>query len=55
MLRRYPKVIVPEMNLGHLSRMIRAEYLVDARALTKVAGQPFRAAEIEDAIVEAIR
>ncbi len=54
-LRRYPKVIVPEMNLGHLSRMIRAEYLVDARALTKVAGQPFRAAEIEDAIVEAIR
>ena len=54
-LRRYPKVIVPEMNLGHLSRMVRAEYLVDARALTKVAGQPFRAAEIEDAIVEALR
>ena len=54
-LRRYPKVIVPEMNLGHLSRMVRAEYLVDARPLTKVAGQPFRAAEIEDAIVEALR
>ncbi len=54
-LRRYPKVIVPEMNLGHLSRMVRAEYLVDARVLTKVQGQPFRAAEIEDAIVEALK
>ena len=54
-LRRYPKVIVPEMNLGHLSRLVRAEYLVDARSLTKVQGQPFRAAEIEDAIVEALK
>jgi 2-oxoglutarate ferredoxin oxidoreductase subunit alpha len=54
-LRRYPKVIVPEMNLGHLTRLVRAEYLVDARALTKVQGQPFRAAEIEDAIVEALK
>jgi len=54
-LRRYPKVIVPELNLGHLSRLVRAEYLVDARALTKVQGQPFRAAEIEDAIVEALK
>ena len=54
-LRRYPKVLVPEMNLGHLSRLVRAEYLVDARSLTKVQGQPFRAAEIEDAIVEALK
>jgi 2-oxoglutarate ferredoxin oxidoreductase subunit alpha len=54
-LRRYPKVLVPEMNLGHLSRLVRAEYLVDARSLNKVQGQPFRAAEIEDAIVEALK
>ena len=30
-LRRYPKIIVPELNLGQLSRLVRAEYLVDAR------------------------
>jgi 2-oxoglutarate/2-oxoacid ferredoxin oxidoreductase subunit alpha len=51
---RYPKVLVPEMNLGQLSRLVRAEFLVDARSLTKVQGVPFRAAEIESAILELI-
>jgi 2-oxoglutarate ferredoxin oxidoreductase subunit alpha len=51
---RYPKVLVPEMNLGQLSRLVRAEYLVDARSVTKVQGLPFRAAEIEHAIMEMI-
>jgi 2-oxoglutarate ferredoxin oxidoreductase subunit alpha len=51
-LAMYPKVLVPEMNLGQLSRLVRAEYLVDARSLTKVQGLPFRAAEIEAAIEE---
>ncbi len=49
-LAKYPKVLVPEMNLGQLSRLVRAEYLCDARSLTKVQGLPFRAAEIEAAI-----
>jgi 2-oxoglutarate ferredoxin oxidoreductase subunit alpha len=53
-LARYPKVLVPEMNLGQLCRLVRAEYLVDARPLSKVQGLPFRAAEIETAILEAI-
>ena len=53
-LARYPKVLVPEMNLGQLSRLVRAEYLVDARSLTKVQGLPFRASEIEHAIMEMI-
>jgi 2-oxoglutarate/2-oxoacid ferredoxin oxidoreductase subunit alpha len=53
-LARYPKVLVPEMNLGQLSRLLRAEYLVDAESLTKVQGLPFRAAEIEDKILEMI-
>jgi 2-oxoglutarate ferredoxin oxidoreductase subunit alpha len=53
-LRAYPKVLVPEMNLGQLSRLVRAEYLVDARSVTKVQGLPFRAAEIEAAIEEMI-
>ena len=52
--RRYPKVLVPEMNLGQLSKLVRAEFLVDARSLTKVQGLPFSAAEIERAIVEMI-
>ena len=51
-LARYERVLVPEMNLGQLARLIRGEFLVDARSLTKVQGLPFRASEIEDAIRE---
>ena len=51
-LRRYPRVLVPEMNLGQLSRLVRAEYLVDARSVSKVRGLPFTAAELEQAIVD---
>jgi 2-oxoglutarate ferredoxin oxidoreductase subunit alpha len=53
-LAKYPKVLVPEMNLGQLVRLLRAEYLVDAQSLTKVQGLPFRAAEIETKILEMI-
>ena len=49
-LARYPKVVVPEMNLGQLSRLLRAEYLVDARSITKVQGVPFTAGELEAAM-----
>ncbi len=45
-LRRYPKVLVPEMNLGQLSMVLRSTYLVDAVPVSKVAGQPFTAAEL---------
>jgi 2-oxoglutarate ferredoxin oxidoreductase subunit alpha len=45
-LKRYRKVLVPEMNLGQLVRLIRAEYLVDAVVLSKVQGRPFKVAEI---------
>jgi len=50
-LRSYHSVLVPEVNLGQLSRLLRAEYLVDAVSFTKVQGVPFRAAEIEAAIL----
>ena len=50
LLGRYRIVLVPEMNLGQLSRLVRAEFLVDARPLSKVQGVPFRAGEIEAAI-----
>jgi 2-oxoglutarate ferredoxin oxidoreductase subunit alpha len=51
-LRRYERVLVPEMNLGQLVRLIRGDFLVDAVSLTKIQGVPFRAAEIEQAIRE---
>ena len=54
LLRRYPKVLVPEMNMGQLVRLVRAEYLVDARAITKIMGQPFSTAELYHAISGAI-
>ncbi len=54
-LRRYPKVIVPEMNLGQLSKLVRAEYLVDAQVVSKVKGEPFTAGEIYDVIVGALQ
>ena len=53
-LRRYPRVIVPELNMGQLSKLVRAEYLVDAASVTKVMGQPYTAGEIHTAIVDAL-
>jgi len=53
-LARYPKVLVPEMNLGQLCKLVRAEYLVDAQPVAKVMGQPFTAGEIYDIIVGAL-
>jgi 2-oxoglutarate ferredoxin oxidoreductase subunit alpha len=49
-LRRYDKVLVPEMNLGQLVKVIRAEYLVDAVPLTKIQGLPFLTREIVSGI-----
>jgi 2-oxoglutarate ferredoxin oxidoreductase subunit alpha len=45
-LRRYRRVLVPEMNTGQLTRVVRAEYLVDARCISKVQGQAFTGGEI---------
>ena len=50
LLRRYEKVLVPEMNTGQFKTVLRDQYLVDAKPLNKVSGQPFRIAEIEAAI-----
>ena len=49
-LRRYDKILVPEMNLGQLLKLVRAEFLVDAVGYNRVRGLPFKAAELEDAI-----
>jgi len=51
-LERYPKVLVPELNLGQLAHQLRAEFLVDAKTVSKVRGLPFTAAELEQAILD---
>ena len=55
LLKSYDKVIVPEMNTGQLKTVLRDQYLVDARPVNKVSGQPFTIAEIEAAIEEALK
>jgi 2-oxoglutarate ferredoxin oxidoreductase subunit alpha len=53
-VRTYRQVLIPEMNTGQLAKIIRGEFLVDAKSFTKVQGQPIFAEELEDAIVEAM-
>jgi 2-oxoglutarate ferredoxin oxidoreductase subunit alpha len=50
-VRAYDKVLIPEINLGQLRMLIRAQFLVDAAGYNKVRGRPFRAAELADAIM----
>ena len=49
-LSRYDRVLVPEMNLGQLLKLIRAEFLIDAIGYNRVRGVPFRPSELADAI-----
>ena len=50
LLNGFGHVLVPEMNTGQLKTLLRDQFLVDARPLNKVSGQPFTIAEIETAI-----
>ena len=51
-LKRYKKVLVPELNMGQLLWVLRAKYLVDAVGLNKIQGRPFKQAELEQKIEE---
>jgi 2-oxoglutarate/2-oxoacid ferredoxin oxidoreductase subunit alpha len=51
-LARYDLVLIPEMNTGQLRKLVRAEYLVDAKGYNRVSGLPFKAEELEHVIVE---
>jgi 2-oxoglutarate ferredoxin oxidoreductase subunit alpha len=51
-LKRYKKVLVPELNAGQLSLLLRAQFLVDAQGLNKIQGRPFLVSEIEQKIEE---
>jgi 2-oxoglutarate ferredoxin oxidoreductase subunit alpha len=53
-VKRFPKVFVPEINLGQLSKLLRAEFLVDARSYGKLYGVPFQAADLEQQILDMI-
>jgi 2-oxoglutarate ferredoxin oxidoreductase subunit alpha len=55
LLKSFDRVIVPEMNTGQLKTVLRDQYLVDAKPVNKVSGQPFTIAEIEAAIEEALK
>ena len=54
-LHRYDKILIPELNTGQLRKVIRAEFLVDAKGLNKIAGEPFKISEITEKIEEMIK
>ncbi len=54
-LKKYPRVLVPELNLGQMCRIVRANYLIDAKSVSKVAGLPFTSRELENAIEGALQ
>ena len=54
-VRAYPKVLIPELNLGQLALLVRARYLVDARSFTKVQGVPLHLDELEAEIAKVMQ
>ena len=54
-LNSYQQILIPELNTGQLRRVIRSEFLLDVKGLNKVAGEPFKVAEIEEKILEMIK
>jgi len=53
-LRRYRRVLAPELNLGQLSKLLRERYLLDVLSLSKVQGKPFKVSEILDRVIELV-
>jgi 2-oxoglutarate ferredoxin oxidoreductase subunit alpha len=51
-LNNFDKILVPEMNLGQLSRLLRAEFLVDTISFSKLQGRPFLISEIRSKVLE---
>lgn len=50
LLSRYKTVLIPELNLGQLRTLIRAQYMVDAQGFNKIQGKPFTVAELVETI-----
>jgi 2-oxoglutarate ferredoxin oxidoreductase subunit alpha len=53
-LKRYKKVLVPELNMGQLLWLLRAKFLVNAIGLNKIQGRPFKQSELEQKIAELV-
>ena len=51
-LQRFDKVVVPEMNMGQLSKLVRSEFLIDTININQVKGLPFRAGDLEQRLLE---
>jgi 2-oxoglutarate ferredoxin oxidoreductase subunit alpha len=49
-LKRFNKILLPELSDGHLAMLLRAKYLIDIQSLSKIEGQPFKVAELTEAI-----
>jgi 2-oxoglutarate/2-oxoacid ferredoxin oxidoreductase subunit alpha len=54
LLRAYERVLVPEMNMGQLVKLLRAEYLVDCEGFTKVDGLPILTRDMMEQILERV-
>jgi len=52
LLRSYDHILVPEMNMGQLVKLIRAEYLIDAKGLNQVTGKPFKVGKIKQTALD---
>ena len=51
-LRRFDKIVVPEMNMGQLSKLVRSEFLIPTININQVKGLPFRAGDLESRLLE---
>ena len=55
LLANFDHIIIPELNDGQLIKLIRDKYLVDAKGLNKVKGQPFHAQEIKNEVLNQLK
>ena len=53
-LRRFDKIVVPEMNMGQLSKLVRSEFLINTININQMKGLPFRAGDLESRLLEII-
>lgn len=51
-LRKYKKILIPELNLGQLAKVIRGEFLIEVESYTKIKGLPFKSSEVQNKISE---
>jgi 2-oxoglutarate ferredoxin oxidoreductase subunit alpha len=54
-MKRFKRVLIPELNLGQLRLIIRGRYLIDAVGLNKVQGKPFSVSEVSEKIETVLR